>query len=386
MNTPPDYNTFCSRRPYTFDRVVRIIISLIFIGIGVWLLYTLRDVLLPFCVAWLIAYLLEPFVQFNRRLFKLKGRFVAILITLSITTIFLVAMGIIFIPSIINEMHQVSSMITSYASSDTEIDYIPSFIHRYLKQVIDLKSLSDSLASQNSDTVFDILSKVVSGGWTIVLGIFNWILVFLYVIFIMLDYDKLIVGFKNLVPPRYRQLTLSIAHDVQTSMNQYFRGQALIAIIVGVMYATAFSIIGIPLGILMGLFVGLLSMIPYMQLVSIIPTTFICLIMSVNGNVSFWIIWWNCILAYAIIQSIEDLYLTPKIMGKAMGLNPAIILLSLSIWGALLGLIGMIIALPMTTLLISYYKRYIIDSPDGGNRQERQRAISSLDSLTGIKF
>jgi predicted PurR-regulated permease PerM len=62
---------------------------------------------------------------------------------------------------------------------------------------------------------------------------------------------------------------------------------------------------------------------------------------------------------YIIVQAIQDLFLTPKIMGKYMGLNPAIILLSLSIWGSLLGLVGLIIALPLTTLLIAYYNRYI---------------------------
>ncbi|MDE7408357.1 MAG: AI-2E family transporter, partial [Muribaculaceae bacterium] len=67
---------------------------------------------------------------------------------------------------------------------------------------------------------------------------------------------------------------------------------------------------------------------------------------------------------YIVVQAIQDLVLTPKIMGKAMGLNPAIILLSLSVWGSLLGLLGMILALPMTTLLLSYYERYVINGSD----------------------
>ena len=69
----------------------------------------------------------------------------------------------------------------------------------------------------------------------------------------------------------------------------------------------------------------------------------------------------QAMIVYGVVQSIQDLYLVPKIMGKAMGLNPAIILLSLSIWGTLLGFMGLIIALPMTTLLLSYYNRYVIN-------------------------
>ena len=71
-----------------------------------------------------------------------------------------------------------------------------------------------------------------------------------------------------------------------------------------------------------------------------------------------------------MVQGIQDLFLVPKIMGKAMGLNPAVILLSLSIWGSLLGIVGMIIALPVTTLLISYYKRFVINEELGVRNEE----------------
>jgi predicted PurR-regulated permease PerM len=72
-----------------------------------------------------------------------------------------------------------------------------------------------------------------------------------------------------------------------------------------------------------------------------------------------------CALAvFAVVQAIQDMYLTPRIMGRVMGLNPAIILLSLSVWGSLLGIIGLIIALPLTTLLISYYRRFVLNETD----------------------
>jgi len=80
---------------------------------------------------------------------------------------------------------------------------------------------------------------------------------------------------------------------------------------------------------------------------------------SVDSGTDFWLIFWECMAVYCIVQAIQDLFLTPKIMGKAMGLNPAIILLSLSIWGSLLGFLGLIIALPLTTLLLAYYDEYI---------------------------
>jgi predicted PurR-regulated permease PerM len=142
-------------------------------------------------------------------------------------------------------------------------------------------------------------------------------------------------------------------------MNHYFRGQSLIALCVGILFAIGFSVIGLPMGVVLGLFIGVLNMVPYLQLISLVPTTLLCIIFAVDANISFWTIWVECMAVYVVVQVIQDFVLTPKIMGKYMGLNPAIILLSLSIWGSLLGLVGLIIALPTTTLLLAYYNRYI---------------------------
>lgn len=75
-------------------------------------------------------------------------------------------------------------------------------------------------------------------------------------------------------------------------MNHYFRGQALVAFIVGILFCIGFSIIGLPMAIVLGLFIGLLNMVPYLQLISLIPSTLLCLVCSVDSDVDFWSIWW----------------------------------------------------------------------------------------------
>jgi predicted PurR-regulated permease PerM len=192
----------------------------------------------------------------------------------------------------------------------------------------------------------------------------------------MLDYERLLIGFKRMVPPKYRQKTFAVARDVKSSMNHYFRGQALVAFCVGILFCIGFLIIKLPLAIVLGLFIGLLNMVPYLQLISLVPTTLLCLVCSVSGDANFWVIWGETMAVYIIVQCIQDFILTPRIMGKVMGLNPAIILLSLSIWGSLLGFTGMIIALPLTTLLLSYYERYI-------SRREGEQA--QRDGMEDVK-
>ncbi len=357
MTKNMDQNTV--PRPFTFDRVVRMLITLAVVIASIWLINELRSVLLPFLVAWLVAYLLEPFVQYNRRLLGVRNRWLPILMTLFECVLIVVAVSVFIVPSILKEMHQVADFIRHYTENGTQISFVPDSLHRYIKESIDFERISKELTRQDIQSLFDTLGSFIAGGYSFVLGVFNWFIVLLYVVFIMLDYEKLLKGFRRMVPPKYRETTFRIFGDVKDSMNHYFRGQALVAFIVGILFCIGFSIIGLPMAIVLGLFIGLLNMVPYLQLISLIPSTLLCLVCSVDSDVDFWSIWWATMAVYIIVQCIQDLFLTPKIMGKAMGLNPAIILLSLSVWGTLLGFIGLIIALPLTTLLLAYYDQYI---------------------------
>lgn len=376
-----DTTTPSERRPYTFDRVVRLIIGALIVCGLVWLLRRLSSVLLPFMVAWLIAYLLEPFVQRNRQMLHIKGRIVPILLTLFEVVMLLVVLCVLFLPSIFSEMHQVAELIREYASDNSKVPLIPPSVREFIATHVDFNKIYQGMNSQDWKSLADFTTNFISGGFDIILGIVNWFLVILYVIFIMLDYEKLLHGFKHMVPPRMRKVTFSIANDVKDSMNHYFRGQSMVAICVGILFSIGFIIVGLPLGIVLGLFIGLLNMVPYLQLISIIPTTILCLVYSVQDGVGFWPIWWACMAVYVIVQCIQDLFLTPKIMGKAMGLNPAIILLSLSVWGSLLGFIGLIIALPLTTLILAYYNKYLINRNDGESPSQHKKDSEAFEKM-----
>lgn len=375
-NTPP--------RPYTFDRVVRLLIAVAAIAASVWIIDMLKDVLLPFLVSCLIAYLLEPFVQYNRSLLRLKGRIAAVFITLFEAALFVGILLYVFVPSIIEEMHQMADMLRRYSSSNVSIEYLPPALHDILKRNINFEEVAQKLMSQNINAIIDNAMTVIHGGLNVILGIIGWMIVFLYVIFIMLDYERLMRGFRLLVPPRFRKVAYKLGNDMKDSMNHYFRGQALISCCAAVIYCVGFSLCGLPLSVVIGLGTAVLFMIPYCQYISIIPVTLLCLVDAANGTADFWIKWWECMAVFATVQVVGDLILTPRIMGKAMGLNPAIILLSLSIWGSLFGLVGMIIALPLTTLLLSYYEQYIILRNDDEPPSQRLEEVQELKDMTRL--
>jgi predicted PurR-regulated permease PerM len=175
-----------------------------------------------------------------------------------------------------------------------------------------------------------------------------------------MDYEKFTNGWPELLPERYRGMAVKLVADVTEGMNKYFRGQGLVAFCVGVLFSIGFLIIDFPMAIGLGMFIGLLNMVPYLQLIGFIPAILLAIVKAADTGQSFWLIMLMVIIVFCVVQLIQDTFLTPKIMGKVMGLNAAIILLSLSIWGSLLGMLGMIIALPGTTLLLTYYQRYVI--------------------------
>ena len=359
--------SFVASRPYTFDRVVRMIVGLALLAAAIWLINTLRNVLLPFCLACLIAYLMEPLVETNQRILRVKGRVVPSLLTLVEVTMVLAVMGYFFVPSIIREIHQLEEIIGRGSSADTQVPFVPDEVIAPVREWVRTLSVTDLIRSSHFGSLLSSGTSFIAATLDFLLHTLEWLLTFIYIIFILIDYHSLMRGMRMLVPRGYRRLVARVGNDVKASMNHYFRGQALIAGCAAVFYCIGFSIVGIPLAIILGITVGVLYMIPYFQYVTLLPVMVVCFIDSMGGDVAFWTEFGQCLLVYVVSQCICDYILTPKIMGKAMGLNPAVILLSLSVWGTLLGLIGMIIALPLTTLLLAYYQEYI---NRGGSRAD----------------
>lgn len=351
-------------RKYDFDRVTRLIITIVSVIIFVWVLNYLSGVLLPFLIGCLIAYMLEPLVKFFLRKLHLKKRIIPVLITLLIFFSVIIGFFWLVIPYLTEEFSNMGRLLAKYAKTSIEIPYIPASVDEYIKQHIDLSNFTNWLSQEQW---VKVINKIAQGTWTIVGGtmsiiltIASSIIILLYMFFVMLDYDKITRSFKAAIPPKYRRNALRLFGDVESTMSRYFRGQALVSFFVGIIFAIEFYIIGLPLAIVFGLFIGVLNLVPYLQLTSIPIAAFLCLVASVASGGSFWVLFGWTIAAYCICQIIQDLILIPAIMKQQMGLNPAIIFLSLSIWGYVLGFIGLIIALPLTTLIISYYTRYVL--------------------------
>ena len=364
-------------KPFTFDRVMRIVFGIALISGLVYLVTLLRNALLPFLIAWLLAYMMQPFVKFFQYKLGLRSRVLSIMALLVSMALAITLLVVMVVPSIAAEADKTIELLRTHDPGEGHIPFIPQAWLDYLEANVDFTQLMDYL---NKDSLLKAIKQIAPQVWSFLSNTFSVLLsitivfmILLYFIFILLDYEKIANGWPQLIPGKYRPFMEGLVEDVEYNMNRYFRGQALIAFCVGVLLAVGFKIIDFPLAVTLGLFIGMLNLIPYMQTIGIIPMLILALLRSAETGENFWIIFGLALLVLGIVQMIQDLFLTPRIMGKAMGLNPAIILLSLSIWGTLLGFIGLIIALPLTTLCLSYYKRFILQDGKGIGMSETEK-------------
>ena len=354
------------KNPITFDSFIRgVMLLLLFIGIGL-LINRLSGVLLPFFIAWLLAYLMYPLVKFLQYKCRLRNRTLSIIVAALIVLAVITGLLLLIIPPIVSEFSKASALFSKYADrflgGTGVIPYIQQFLDqfgsKYQKSILDL--VQERSFMEAAQSVLGQLWDVVYQTVDFDIGLIGSLIVLLYLFFILQDYEKINDGWIAMIPKGSRSFASQLADDVKSGMNSYFRGQGLVALCVGILFSVGFLIVGFPMAIALGMFMGFLNLVPYLQTLGFLPMILLALLKAADTGENFWMILLPAVIVVAVVQVLQDTFLVPKIMGSAMGLNPAVILLSLSIWGSLLGFIGLIIALPLTTLLISYYRRFVI--------------------------
>ena len=352
------------QKKITFDSFIRSIMGVIILVGIIWLLGRLSNVLLPFFLAWLIAYLLFPLVKFFQYKCRLRFRIAGILCTFLVVGGALTGLFWLMIPPMVEEAVRVKDLVLQYVAQDNMMSNIPQQIETFIHEHLTAEEVKGLITQEGfMDTIKQAVPKVwdvISQSFGVLSSVIALTMVLIYTLFILLDYERFANGWVLMFPKRYRNIASQVVSDVEQGMNKYFRGQGCVAFCVGVLFSIGFVIIDFPMAIGLGMFIGLLNMVPYLQLVGFVPAIMLAVVKAADTGQSFWLIMLGVLIVFAVVQAIQDTILTPKIMGKVMGLNSAIILLSLSIWGSLLGILGMIIALPLTTLLITYYQKYIV--------------------------
>ncbi|NNL75896.1 MAG: AI-2E family transporter, partial [Desulfobacterales bacterium] len=333
------------QKTYTFDRVVRILITAGILAGLIWITGYLSDVLIPFAVALLLAYLTNPLIVLVQK--KVPHRAAAVFISLFAIIVATLLFGWLLIPMIAAEIADMGRMVTDMINNadlaEKASKRLPPDLWQAIKENAARPEVKNFVKDLNIWKILQtVAQKVLPGLWGLITGTASFIfglvglaVIGLYLIFLLLDYET-VQGWKDLIPPAYRESVVGFVNDFESAMSSYFRGQAAVAFICGLLFALGFFLIGLPLGILLGLFIGVLNMIPYLQIIGVIPAGLFAILHALETGANIWIVLGLAGLVFVVVQIIQDVILVPKIMGKVTGLNPAMMMLSLSIWGKLL--------------------------------------------------
>lgn len=349
------------RHEITFDRFIRwIIIAMIVLAVFFTVNY-LSAVLLPFFIAWFLAYLLFPIVSCIEKYLHIRIRALSIILTIIFVVGIMMAVVMAIVPPMIGQFRMLGDIATSYIHQKANISSIPDALNQLM--VTYQNEINSFFHSEDFTEAIKVSAprvvKFLSGTFSVIYSVVGSCITLLYLFFILLDYEKLSDNWVRIFPVEDRPFCNALKRDVANALNNYIRGQGLVALIMGILFCIGFTIIDFPMAIGLGLLIGILDLVPYLHTFALIPTAFLALLKAANTGQNFWIIFAMAVAVFLIVQIIIDFIVTPKVMGKAMGMNPAILLLSLSIWGALLGFIGLILALPLTTIIMAYWQRYI---------------------------
>ena len=367
-------------RSFTFDRVVQLAL---FAGLAwglVLLLDYLSDVLLPFFAGLVVAYFLDPVT--NRVQHVIKQRVLAALFTLVSITLAVSLVVWFMVPMVGNELADMGRTVSKMAAN-TELaqaakEHLPENVWEEVNEILKRDDVKRYLTSDGAvQMAKDTAKKLLPGVWGVLSGAANvltfitgLLVIMLYVVFLLIDYHNMAARWRDYLPPSMRDDVSRFVEEFIQATNRYFRSQALVACCVAVLFAIGFSIIGLPLAILMGIFIGLLNMVPYLQIVGTIPCLLLAGLKALEQGDNFFGALGLVLLVFGVVQLIQETVLVSRFQGEAMGLSPAIILLSISVWGKLLGFLGLILALPLTCLGLIYYRRYLWKLEPAGEPSE----------------
>ncbi|TIS75634.1 MAG: AI-2E family transporter, partial [Mesorhizobium sp.] len=345
-----------------FRRQIRFwLISAVILAI---FLYVFSGILLPFVAGMVLAYFLDPVADRLQRLGL--SRLMATIVILFAFIVVLVLAFVILIPVLASQMADFASKLPEYLTRLQTL--ITSFDPRWLEEKfgVDANGLREGLNSLLTSG-FGLLTTVFTSIWSSGVALVSVVSLFVVTpvvaFYMLLDWDRMVAIVDSWVPRDYVQTVRAIANDINTATAGFVRGQGTLCLVLGAMYATGLTLTGLNFGILIGLFAGLISFIPYVG-----SLTGLVLAVGV-AFVQFWPDW-TMVAAVAGVffvgQFIEGNILQPRLVGKSVGLHPVWLMFSLFAFGALFGFVGLLIAVPASAavaVLVRFAISRYLESP-----------------------
>ena len=326
-------------------------------GLIVLALWLLGPVLTPFVVAAVLAYALTPLVN---KLDSLgRGRMPRVLAVILVELLFIVAalsLVLLIVPIVAKEIPLLREQIPLLADriNNSLTPWLAQFGIKVALDVGSLKTLALKYLNANYEEMFgSVVSSVKLGGSVALAVIGNAVLIPVALFYLLMDWDKFVATLLELVPPPMRLAFDSFTDEADSVLGQYLRGQLLVMLVMAAFYAIGLALFGLDLALPIGIFTGLAMFIPYLGFgVGLVLAILAGLLQFASIKVLVMVA-----VVYGIGQMLESLVLTPRLVGERIGLHPLAVIFALLAFGQVFGFVGVLIALPLSAVLLVALRR-----------------------------
>ena len=318
------------------------------------LLWLLGPVLTPFIIAAVLAYALHPAVEAMAA--RRVPRLLAVVLVEVVAIVALLALVLLIIPVIAKEVPLLKEQIPLLIerANKSLVPWLAQFgIHVSLDSASIKAFLLKALDANFEDWMGTVLSSARIGGSMLLALIGNALLMPLVLFYLLLDWPNLVERAQALIPPRQRPAVLGFLDECDSVLGQYLRGQVLVMVVLAVYFSVALAIAGFDLALPVGVFTGLAFFIPYLGFGLGLVLALLAGALQFGG-------WYGVIavvVIYGVGQVTESLVLTPRLVGERIGLNPLAVIFALLAFGHLFGFVGVLIALPVSAVLLVALRR-----------------------------
>lgn len=345
--------------PFKKSKLIKIIISISSIIFLLWFLHSISNILIPFIIAFLLAYILNPLVEYLTTK-KLSRALSSILIILLFVALIIVAL-IFLVPIIVNQFTEFIKTLPQ-ALNDFKNWATTVIIPKLGSWGIPTEDINNKIANEIPGKLEKILNGLLGGlsgifaGLSIVLSqLINIILIPFLTFYILKDFDNLKDFVKTLFPHKNRDKAVSYFHKIDDVLGRFMRGALTVALINAILVSIFLSLIGVRYSIFIGALAGLLDLIPYFGLLISLVIGLIVAFFSGDASIQVPL----TLLTFIGLNILETSYLAPKIIGGKIGLHPALLILSLLVFSYFFGFLGLLIALPTTSIIILFFNEWL---------------------------
>ncbi|HET9822443.1 MAG TPA: AI-2E family transporter [Burkholderiaceae bacterium] len=318
------------------------------------LLWLLGPVLTPFIVAAVLAYALHPAVEAlaSRRV----PRLLAVVLVESVAIVLLLALGLLLVPVIAKELPLLREQIPLLAEriNGALSPWLAQFGLHVSLDSASIKSFVLKVLDANlEEWVAAALSSARIGGSALLALVGNAVLMPVALYYLLADWPRLVAQAQALIPPAQRARVLGFLDECDAVLGQYLRGQLMVMAVLAVFYSAALALAGFELALPVGVFTGLAIFIPYLGFGLGLALALLAGLLQFGS-------WYPVVavgVVYGVGQLAESLVLTPRLVGERIGLSPLAVIFALLVFGHLFGFVGVLVALPVSALLLVALRR-----------------------------